>query len=114
VAALLERAHLGRCDAEVVELLFPPDSFEVSQLEARIEVVEAATRQRLGPRVRVVVREGEGGAPSMAERHDTQQAERKRRLVEDNPRVVDAVTTFEGDVVAVELAKKTEEEALDG
>ena len=114
VAALLERAHIGRCDGEAVELLFPPDSFEVSQLEERIDVVEAAARQRLGPRVRVVVREGEGGAPSMAEQHDSHQAERKRRLVEENPRVVEAVTTFQGDVVAVELAQETEEEALDG
>jgi len=114
VAALLERAHVGRCDAETVELLFPPDSFEVSQLEERIAVVEAAARQRLGGQVRVVVREGEGGTPSLAEQHDTDRAERKRRLVEENPRVVEAVATFEGDVVGVELAQKTEEETLDG
>ncbi len=114
VAALLERAHLGRCDAETVELLFPPNSFEVSQVEERIAVVEAAARRRLGPQAKVVVREGEGGAPSVAEQHDTHRAERKRRLVEENPRVVEAVATFEGDVVGVELAQETEEEALDG
>ncbi len=114
VAALLEQAHVGRCDAEELELLFPPDSFEVGQVEARIDVVQAAARQRLGPGVKVVVREGEGGAPSVAERHDSHQAERRRRLVEENPRVVEAVATFEGDIVAVELAKEEREESLDG
>lgn len=114
VAALLERAHLGRCDAETLELLFPPNAFEVSQLTARIAVVEAAARQRLGGQVQVVVREGEGGAPSLAEQHDTHRTERRRRLVEENPRVVEAVAAFEGKVVGVELAQETEEEALDG
>ncbi|NCO57180.1 MAG: DNA polymerase III subunit gamma/tau [Deltaproteobacteria bacterium] len=112
VAALLERARLGRCDGAAVELLFPPASFELAEVETRREVVEAAVRQRLGEAVRLVIREGEGGAPSLAEQRNAHQAERKRRLVVENPRVVEAVATFDGAIVDVELAE--EEEGFDG
>ncbi|OIQ07147.1 MAG: hypothetical protein AUK60_02710 [Rhodobacteraceae bacterium CG2_30_10_405] len=76
------------------------------------ETVEAAVRQRLGEAVRLVIREGEGGAPSLAEQRNAHQAERKRSLVVENPRVVEAVATFDGAIVDVELAE--EEEGFDG
>jgi DNA polymerase-3 subunit gamma/tau len=104
LAALLEYGRLVHCDRDRVEVAFAA-SFYANQVEEDRALVEEEVRRLAGAQASFVIHRGEmaGSRPSVVEERAANREAARRQLVEENPRVTDAVTTFDGDVVDVHL-----------